>query len=165
MNIVDKTKLDNLFNIEDNNTSVATMPSTNIVTNDTEVNTEKQEYVETELKNLLQTSNDILLVAKDVISTTPDAETIESASKMIASMSTIITELNKSILINQKLSHLTQLEKMKIEARQQLAEYRASLGPKGDVNIQNNLINYSQEELIKLLNKNKDLNYYCGIAG
>jgi hypothetical protein len=77
---------------------------------------------------------------------------------MISSVAGIISELNKAVLQRKKFQELTKLEKLKIEARRDLAEFKAKahasrLLAGKTINIQNNnqLVTYNQDEMLTKL--------------
>ena len=123
-------------------------------------------YVDKQLKQLMVTSNEILKSAQAMIVAAPDAETISSASNMIASIGHLVSEFNKSVLMEKNfkskvdlmdMKHEKDLEKerIKIEARKEIAGMRATTPQLGSGNtfIQNNskVVAFSQEDIIKQL--------------
>jgi hypothetical protein len=120
-----------------------------------------ESYIEREIKQLGVTANQILATAQTMIHSTPDAETVSAASSLISSITHLLAEFNKSILIEKKHKLNTQLETMKIKARKELAEMRSkkSLG-EGNTFVQDNrTVVISQETLVKdLLDMDQDDN-------
>jgi hypothetical protein len=112
-------------------------------------------YIDEELKGLIDTARQIMDGAKYLIGSCPDADAIAAAANLISSLGTIMSEFNKSVLQKKKFHDQKQLEIMKINARTELVRLRAQLDTKkiaiGDNNtiIQNNLVPYSQEDIIK----------------
>ncbi len=130
-------------------------------------NSDDETYVDKQLKQLMTTSNEILKTAQTMIVAAPDAETISSASSMISSIGHLVSEFNKSVLMDKnfkkkvdlmELKHQKDLEKerMKIEARKELTGMRqqetGQLGS-GNTFIQNNnkIVAFSQEDIVKQL--------------
>jgi len=125
------------------------------------------DYVDVQLKQLLQNSNDILDAAKTMILAAPDnPDLLSSTSNVISSIGQLITEFNKTVLLdktykkkieylNEKHKKELEKEKMRIEARQNLALLKSPQTPQigsGNTIIQNNnYISYSQEDVIKEL--------------
>ena len=112
-------------------------------------------YIDDELKGLIETCKQIMDGAKYIIGAAPDAESIAAAANLIGSLGTIMSEFNKAVLLKKKFNEQTKIEVMKINARKELVRLRAQLDTKklsiGDNNtiIQNNLVPYSQESIIK----------------
>jgi hypothetical protein len=116
---------------------------------------DNESYVEQEIKQLTITANQILATVHTMIHSTPDAETVSAASSLISSMTHLISEFNKSVLIEKKHRLNKELETMKINARMELAEKRGkkAIGD-GNTFVQDNrTVVISQEDLVKdLLN-------------
>ena len=106
--------------------------------------------------------------AKYLIGASPDAESITAAASLISSLGTIMSEFNKSVLLKKKFNETTKIEKMKIKARKELVELRAQLDSKklsiGDNNtfVQNNLVPFSQEDIIKSIIADENQNIIDG---
>jgi len=129
-------------------------------------NSDDETYVDKQLKQLMTTSNEILKTAQTMIVAAPDAETISSASNMISSIGNLVSEFNKSVLMDKNfkkkvdlmdLKHKKDLEKerMKIEARKELIGMRQPTEQLGSGNtfIQNHnkIVAFSQEDIVKQL--------------
>lgn len=126
-------------------------------------NENDETYVDKQLKQLMTTSNEILKTAQSMIMAAPDAETIGSASSMISSIGHLVSEFNKSVLMDKNfkkkvdlmnMKHKKDLEKerIKIEARKELTGMRQAqqLGSGGTfIQNQNNIVSFSQEDIIK----------------
>ena len=162
VNIVDTDGLDEFFGID--STIVEEVQEEKIVLqnefieeSDEEKSKAQEEYIDNELKRLLDTANNLMDAAKFVVEQTPDPETVTAASSMISSVGHIISEFNKMVLMKERYREQTKLEKLKINARNRLAEFRAatqkqnlSLGEGNTFNIQNNnSIATSQEDIVK----------------
>jgi len=127
---------------------------------------ENKDFVNDHLKKLLKTSDKLMDMAVYLIDSAANAETIASASNLISSTKDIISEINKSVLVKTRFNEQAKLEKMKIEARQNLAEFKAATGKQkidmgsGNTFIQNteqNLVSsYSQEDIVDMIQNIKD---------
>ena len=168
-NIVDTDGLDDFFGIEKvlEETKEKIVLENEFIPEDDEQKAQAQEeYIDKELKRLLDTANNLMDAAKFVVEQTPDPETVTAASNMISSIGHIITEFNKMVLMKEKYKEQTKLEKLKINARNRLAEFRAAtqkqqiaMGEGNTFNIQNNnLVATSQEDTVKeILSQEKQL--------
>jgi hypothetical protein len=161
-NIVNTDELNEFFNIdtsltqtEDSNEMIV-LQNEFIPKDDEEKVKEQEQYIDNELKRLLDTANNLMDAAKYVVEQTPDPDTVTAASSMISSVGHIISEFNKMVLMKERFKEQTKLEKLKINARNNLAQFRAStqkqqltLGEGNTINIQNNnLVSSSQEDII-----------------
>ena len=135
------------------------IPPNNAHNNDQSISN-KENFVEIQLKDLLKTSNEMMDAAKYLINSCPDAETIDSASSMIDSIAKIIAEFNRTIMLGKRFQLQTELEKVKIDARANLIRLRASIqndpklimGDGNTINIQqNNLVPFNQESIVRQL--------------
>ena len=146
---------------------------------DTEDNTEESTEVSTTeedektmfMKNIASLMKDVqglIAAAKYLCDSSPEAETIMAASSMFTSASQLLKELNKSAMQIQRFEFLEKHEKMKIEARMDLARFKAEQNKKlilsnSTVNIQNNNINngqaipFSQESIVEEILKQEQL--------
>jgi hypothetical protein len=125
----------------------------------------EEDFVDTELKQLLKKSNEMMDAAKYLVTSTPDSEAIAAASSMINSISNIISEFNRAIIFNKRQKFQMDLEKLKFINREKLTKIkaRAALQIKDStINVQNNLIEggrvpFSQEDIVKEIIKQKRL--------
>jgi hypothetical protein len=122
------------------------------------------EVVDSELRELLKTCNDMVKSAKYLLDTSPDAETVAAGASMLTSVQNVIAEVNKSVLLTKKFKLTKELEEKKQQDRIEILNIRAkqlkpqSLGQGNTINVQNNnLIAYSQEDIVKkiLAERNK----------
>ena len=120
-----------------------------------EVQTEEDNFIDDELRELIDTCKKMMDGAKYLISCNPDAESIAAAANLVSSLGTIMTEFNKAVLLHKKFNRMEKLETMKIKSREKLVRLRAELDKQkiaiGDNNtfVQNNLVSYNQEDIIK----------------
>jgi len=169
---MDDAGLDDIFNLPDElesdlvdtKTVTTTYGSTQNVdnkpTNDTDT-------VEERLKTLLSTANTLLDDASGLISNTVSPEGIMAVSTMVNSVTSVISELNKTILIQHKFKANLDLEREKAKLRAELVRERMSLQTKknnplavpssttdgnplqGGNYQQNNYLIYSQEDIVR----------------
>ena len=93
MNKINDESLHDIFNLPIDDT---TPPIDVVNTND---NNDETGYVDTQLKTLLTTANQLLSAASDLISQSLEPESISSAASMVNSVSNIISEINKSVIL------------------------------------------------------------------
>ena len=162
MNIVDKDGLDSIFGaIEDSAEVVVreefTPTSKEFIEENNSVS-KKEQFVENELKVLLKNASCMLAVAKDIVETTPDAETISSASNMINSVTNLINELNRNVLVDRRFHNQAKLEQIKVDGKKDLAKFKSqldqakapNLGTGNTINVQNNhYVPFNQEDIVK----------------
>lgn len=123
-----------------------------------------EDFFEKELKEILNMSKEMIGSAKYLIDNCPDAETVMAAANMIHSISSLLTEFNKSNVIRKKYHQQRDIEEMKIKAREKLirlkAELNPNLGSNNTFNLQqNNLMTFQTDKIIhKLLQAQKQLN-------
>ena len=117
------------------------------------------DFVNNELKGLLKTTHKLMDAASFILNGAPDAETIASASTLVGSIKDVISEINKSVLIEKRFEEQTKLEQMKINGRKNLEELKAKhkkpeIGS-GNTFIQNTTNNTieanSQEDIIDMI--------------
>jgi len=153
MKRVDDEGLNELFDIVVEETSTDNVIE--IVPVEEPEETDDNMFIDKEIKKLLNTSNRLMSTAQSLLEAAPDPDTVTAASSMISSIGHLLTEFNKSVLMDKRHQNVWQLEKMKIEARRELAEYKASVrlgeGGGGDTYVQNNMIAMSQEDLVDML--------------
>lgn len=121
-----------------------------------ETSVEKQ--IMEEMLTMLKEIKEVIGVAKFLLDSSPDTETISSAAKLFTSASQLMKELNKGILDSKKQRFTERLEKIKIKARAELVERKAELEANklpnvaegGTLNItQNNMVAFSPEEVVR----------------
>jgi hypothetical protein len=180
-NIIDDDKLSSIFNLEDvdeiNIDDIDLSDYTDDCEDDEVIDVDSEtvavetkevvqpepksdsDFVNTELKSLLNTTHKLMEAASFILNGAPDAETIASASTLVGSIKDVISEINKSVLIEKRFEEQTKLEQMKIEARTNLEQLKAKhkkpeLGSNNTF-IQNNTSNTiaagSQEDIIDMI--------------
>jgi len=116
---------------------------------------EDTDFIDKEIKKLLSTSNRLMSTAQSLLEAAPDPDTVTAASSMISSIGHLLTEFNKSVLLDKRHNNVWELEKMKIQARKELAEFKAQSrlgeGSNGSTYVQNNMISLSQEDLVDMI--------------
>jgi len=159
VNIVDKDGLDGIFGALDDSAEVVVREELipQIVIEEDNSVCKKEQFVEDELKVLLKNASCMLAVAKDIVETTPDAETISSASNMINSVTSLINELNRNVLVDRRFHNQAKLEQIKVDGKKDLARYKSeldqkkpNLGSGNTINVQNNnYVPFNQEDIVK----------------
>jgi len=122
----------------------------------------EEHFIDNEMKKLLKTSNRLMDTAQSLLEAAPDPDTVSAASSMISSISHLLSEFNKTRLIEKRHQNAYELEEMKISARRDLAEFKAQQksldAGSGNTYIQQNSISMSQEELVDMLREqSKDI--------
>ena len=69
-----------------------------------------EEYLDRELKQLGETANQILASAQTMIHSTPNPETVAAASSLISSIGQLLSEFNKSVLIDKRFKQTRSLQ-------------------------------------------------------
>jgi len=117
------------------------------------VKSEEENYINDELKELVEDVKDVIGNAKYLINSSPNESNVEAASHLFNSAASVLKELNKNILQEKRAKHNFELEKMKIRARQDLAEYKAQQKDLGSGNVfidnRQQSVSFSQESIIK----------------
>lgn len=154
----DLTEFEDVDMIVDEETDI------DVINNDEELDLVGETSAEKEIMNemllMLKEIKEIIGVAKFLLDTSPDNETIASAAKLFTSASQLMKELNKGVLDAKKQRFTERLEKIKIKARRELVERKAELesnrlpdlGDGATLNItqnNNNMVNFSQEDVIR----------------
>ena len=162
-NILDPDKLDEIFNLGSDSTERFEEPVIDIVattvdsSKPAEPPKESSDFIDDEMKTLLSNANGIFKAAKYLIDTSPDAETVASASALIGSITSIISEFNKSILMTKRFKLTKELEdhkqKQKLEILQQKAnQLKLDMGKGNTYNTQiNQLVPFNQESIVKTI--------------
>lgn len=171
--ILNKDGLDEIFDIESEHESFFDVEEItdeladnedSLESFDDEENEEnEEEYFLRNMKELMVDIQGVIGAAKYLCDTSPDSEAIIAASNMFTSASQLLKELNKSAMQLKRFEFMNDLEKMKIQARMDLAKFKAEENNKklimsgGTINIQNNNMNletggqvpYCQESIVK----------------
>lgn len=161
-NVLDIDKLDEIFNLGTDSTErlepVIDVTPTPVDSDKTpEPPKESSDFIEEEMKTLLSNANGIFKAAKYLIDTSPDAETVQSAAGLITSITSIISEFNKSILMTKRFKLTKELEDHKQRARLEILQQRANqlkldMGKGNTFNTQiNQLVPFSQEAIVKTI--------------
>lgn len=169
--ILNKDGLDEIFDIESEHESFFDVEEITDELADNEDSLEsfdddeenEEEYFLRNMKELMVDIQGVIGAAKYLCDTSPDSEAIIAASNMFTSASQLLKELNKSAMQLKRFEFMNDLEKMKIQARMDLAKFKAEENNKklimsgGTINIQNNNMNletggqvpYCQESIVK----------------
>lgn len=80
-----------------------------------------KEKIISETNDIMESTKNALAAVLDEVQTTPnDAELVESASRLVMAQSSLIDALSKLHINNEKLKHQLLINKMRIEADQQI---------------------------------------------
>jgi hypothetical protein len=120
-----------------------------------------ENYVIDSLKEMYDDVQVVVAAAKYLIDSSPDADTIAAAGNLFQSASSLLKELNKGVLEHKRQRFTERLEKTKIKARMELAQFKANhdlnklpnMGDGNTINIQNNnnMVQWNQESIIDSL--------------
>jgi hypothetical protein len=122
--------------------------------------TEEREVIDY-MKSMYADIKEVIGIAKFLVDTSPDAESLQGAARLFTSASQLLKELNKGVLEAKKQRFIERMEQTKIDARLHLVHVKSELdankltipkvGEGGVVNItqNNNTVAFSQEEVIR----------------
>ncbi len=135
-----------------------------------EINSADESYIDDAVKGMVTDVQDIIAQAKYVITASPTDGNYEGVSSLIVAGSSLVKELNKSIILKRRSNQALKLEKMRIDSRHKLEKLKMEKGMPGitgsgnTINIQNNnqqqtnisnaagpVIEFSAEDIIKRL--------------
>lgn len=146
--LLDKDKLDNLFNLPDDNT---TQPQQNT----------NVDSVYSELKKLVESGNSVMDSLKYVILSNPEPELVASMASLINVIKDTLKEFTKIHLQNIKHQQQKEIEEIKIKAKKEMLQLKIDetkklLQNKNGEQNNTNLLAYTQEHVINALNKCKN---------
>ncbi|HPM74236.1 MAG TPA: hypothetical protein PLA71_00775 [Saccharofermentans sp.] len=111
------------------------------------------EGVYTQMAELAKTGNELLETAKYSLESQPDnAEAIAGVASLLNSVKDTLKEFSKVYLMKVRFDQQKELENLKTENKKKLLEHKISVDSESGSNTTKDLIPYSQEQLIKLLN-------------
>ena len=167
-NIQTTDSLKQIFNLPENNSDEPIIDSTALTITDGNTSilnlegVEEEKIVDVQLQDLTVKANGMLDIAKFRMETSPDSETIDAVSKLLKSTADVLSELNKSLLLSKEYRLKRELEMMKINAKKELAMLSGKTkqvpnisGNNNSITVQNNVVQFSQEDIIKSLLKAK----------
>ena len=147
--LLDKDKLDNLFNLPNDNTNQP-QQNTNV------------DSVYSELKKLIENGNSALDSLKYVILSNPEPELVDSMASLINAIKDTLKEFTKIHLQNIKHQQHKEIEEIRIKAKKEMLQLKIDETKKllqnknGEQNNTTNLLAYTQEHVINALNKCKN---------
>lgn len=86
-------------------------------------------YVDDELKKLMLVSTDLMSTAKAMMEAMPDGDNVSAVANMISSVNGIITEFNKSVIMNKRFEDTQKLEILKHKLRMKEIEAKSKALP------------------------------------
>ena len=91
---------------------------------------DEDDFVDIEIKNLLEKANNFLDSANILVTSSPDPETISAAASMLNALTKVINEINKPVILKKKFKYQKELEEVKQNGRKELTELKSTLNTK-----------------------------------
>jgi hypothetical protein len=165
-NILDIDGISKMFGVDNFNETVEVNTRTGLQCKNsetlTEISTPEDPDFDKQLKDLMVNANNVMSAANYLISSTPDAESIAAAASLLSSINGIISEFRKSNQMRKRFEYQKRLEEIKIEARERMFEKKIEadkekikIGDGNTINIQNNMIPFSQEKIVEIIESRK----------
>jgi len=85
---------------------------------------DNEKYIEDEIRDIIQTAKEMLATAKYIIESAGDPDSISAGASIISSLSSIIRELNRGLLLEKRHMNTKEIENIKQKNKEKLLKMK-----------------------------------------